>query len=132
MPRASPSVLPRSATVGSFIRCSISAGRTCVPLSARPSPRWNLAQRSWSPTEEAMPPPGLRQRGPLHSRATESVPSSPGLWPTANRLVMASSGVKKLWDSPNGSRTNEAMARSYVVPVIISTIRPSRLYPAWL
>ena len=99
MPKASPSVLPRSFAVGSFIRCSTSAGRTRSPLSARPSPRWNRAQRSWSATEDARPPPGLRHRGPLHSRAMDSLPSLPRLCPTANRRVMTSTGAKKLCNS---------------------------------
>jgi hypothetical protein len=112
MPMASPRLLPRNATVGCRIRRSTSAGSTLVPSSARPSPRWNRAQRSWSATEDARPPPGFSPRQRRHSRATDSVPSWSRLWPTANRRVMTSSRAKKLCSSPSGSSTSEATALS--------------------
>lgn len=46
-------------TVGCFIRSSDALGRRHSPRSARPSPRLNLAQRSWSATDETMPPLGV-------------------------------------------------------------------------
>ena len=85
-----------------------------------------------SAAEDAMPPPGLSPRERRHSRPTDSVPSSPRLCPTANRLVMMSSRSKKLPDRPAGSKTSEATAFSKVSPVTFSTIRPARLKPAWL
>jgi len=72
---SSPRLLPRNATVGSCIRASSSAGRTRSPLCARPSPRWNRAQPSWSAAEDTRPPPGCSPRQRRHSRATWRLPS---------------------------------------------------------
>ena len=59
-----------------------------------------------------MPPPGLSPRERRHSRPIDSVPSSPRLWPTANRLVMMSSRSKKLPRQAGARRASEATAFS--------------------